>query len=59
MCDNNGNPFIAPLYNVLFAPDLYDGLFSIIRLMTLRHTCLFHKGVFMVFFSKNGQNAMT
>ena len=24
MCDNNGNPFIATLYNVLLAPDLCD-----------------------------------
>ena len=24
MCDNNGNTFIATLYNVLLAPDLCD-----------------------------------
>ena len=33
MCDNNGDPFIATLYNVLLAPDLCDKLFSIIALM--------------------------
>ena len=33
MCDGNGKPFIARLYNVLFAPDLCNWLFSIIRLM--------------------------
>ena len=27
MCDNNGNPFIAKLHNVLLAPDLCDRLF--------------------------------
>ena len=24
MCDNKGKPFIAKLYNVLLAPDLYN-----------------------------------
>ena len=41
--DNNGKHFIAKLYNVLLAPDLYDQLFSIITLMDLGHACLFHK----------------
>ena len=44
MCDNNGDTFIATLHNVLLAPDLCDRLFSIITLMNLGHTCLFHKG---------------
>ena len=33
MCDDNGNPFIATLHNVLLAPDLCDRLFLIITLM--------------------------
>ena len=44
MCDYNGKPFIAKLYNILFAPDLCDWLFSIIKLMNLVHTFLFNKG---------------
>ena len=48
MCDNNGYPFIATLHNVFLAPYLCDRLFSIIRLMNLGHTCLFHKGFCMV-----------
>ena len=31
ICDYNGEPFIATLYNVLFAPDLCNKLFSIIK----------------------------
>ena len=27
MCNNNGDPFIATLHNVLLAPDLCDRLF--------------------------------
>ena len=33
MCDNNGDPFIAMLHNVILAPDLCDRLFSIITFM--------------------------
>ena len=44
MCDNNGDPFIALLHNVMLAPDLCNRLFSIITLMNLGHTCLLHKG---------------
>ena len=43
MCDNNRDPFIATLHNVLLAPNLCNRLFSIITLMSLVHTCLFHK----------------
>ena len=43
MCDNNGDTFIATLYNICLAPDLYDGLFLIITLMNLGHTYLFKK----------------
>ena len=44
MCDDNVNPFIAILHNVLLAPDLCDRFFSIIALMNSGHTCLFQKG---------------
>ena len=44
MRDNNRNPFIATLHNVLIEPDLCDRLFSIITLMNSGHTCLFKKG---------------
>ena len=30
MCDNNGDPFIAALHNIILAPDLCDRLFLII-----------------------------
>ena len=43
MCGNNRDNFIATLHNVLLAPDLCDRLFYIIRLMNLRHPCLFQK----------------
>ena len=48
MCDNNGDPFIATLHNVILAPDLCGRLFSIITLMNSGHNCLFHKGFFTV-----------
>ena len=48
MCIDNGNKFVATLYNVLLAPDLCDRLFSIITLMSAGHTCLFHKGFYTV-----------
>ena len=44
MHDNYGDNFIATLYNVLWAPDLCDRLFPIIKSMSLGHTCLFHNG---------------
>ena len=50
MCDNNGNPFIATLHNVLLEPDLCDGLFFIIIIMNLGPTFSFHKGFFNVYF---------
>ena len=42
MRDENGKPFIAILNKVLLSPDLCDRLFSIILLMNLVHTCIFH-----------------
>ena len=59
MCDNNGNKFIATLYNVLLAPDLCDRLFSIITLMNAGHTCIFKKGFFTVYFRADKDNAVT
>ena len=59
MCDDNGYPFIATLHNVLLAPDLCDTLFSIITLMNLGHTCLFHKGFCTVYFGEKEKNAVT
>ena len=53
MRDDNGKHFIFTLYNVLFTLDLCNKLFSIIELMNLGNTWLFHKGVFTVFFSDN------
>ena len=53
ICDENGKPFIATLYNVLLAPDLCDQVFSIITLMNLEHTCLFNIWFCMVLFSDN------
>ena len=31
MCIDNGDPFVATLHNVLFAPDICDRLFLIIK----------------------------
>ena len=44
MCNDNGDIFIATLHHILLAPDICNGLFSIITLMNLGHTCLFYKG---------------
>ena len=57
--NNNNKPFIAVLYNVIFAPDLCDWLFSIIMLMNLVHIYLFHKGLCTLFFRDNEQKAVT
>ena len=35
MCDDNGKKFITTLYNVLLAPKLCNGLFSIIMYVPL------------------------
>ena len=53
MHENNWKPFIATLYNVLFAPGLCDQLFSIITLKESGHTCPFHRCFFTVSFSEN------
>ena len=59
MCDNNGDPYISTLHNVLLAPDLCDRLFSIIMPMNLVHTCLLHKGFCAVYFGAKDKNAVT
>ena len=59
MFDDNGETFIAALYNVLLAPDLCDRLFSIITLMNAGHACLFHKGFCTVYFGAKEDNAVT
>ena len=59
MCDDNRNPFIATLHNVILAPDLCDNLFSIIALMNLGYTCLFHKGFSTVNFGAKKNGAVT
>ena len=59
MCDNNGDPFIAMLHNVLLAQMFCDRSFSSITLMNLGHTCLFHKGFCMVYFIEKDKNAVT
>ena len=50
MCNNDGNRFIATLHNVLLAPNISNGLFLIITLMNLVHSCLIHKECCMVYF---------
>ena len=57
-CDDNGNPFVATLHNVLLALDLCDGLFLIITLMNLGHNCLFRKGFCMVYFGDKKKNVV-
>ena len=59
MCDDNGDPFIATLHNVLLVPDLYDRLFSIVTLMNLGNNCLFHKGFCTVYFVAKEKNKGT
>ena len=59
MFDDNGETFIATLYNVLLAPDLCDRLFSIITLMNAGHTCLFHKEFCTDHFGAEEDNAVT
>ena len=59
MCDNNGNTFVAKLFNVLLAPDFCDRLFSIIKLMNAGNTCLFHKGFCTVYFGAKEDNGVT
>ena len=59
MYENNGDPFIATLNNLLLEADLCHRLFSIITLMNLGHICLFHKGFCTVCFGSKEKNAVT
>ena len=59
MCDDNGKTFVATLYNVLLAPDLCDGLFSIVTLMNAVYTCIFCKWFCTVYFGAEKKNAVT
>ena len=52
MCDDKVDTFIAPLHKILIAQIKCDGLFSIIKFRNSVHTCLFHKGLCMVYFGK-------
>ena len=57
MCENNGDPFITTLHNVLLASDLYDR--SIITLINLGHTFSFQKGFCTMYFGSKEKNAVT
>ena len=59
MCNDNGDPFITTLYNVLLAPDLCDRLFPIVTLINLVHTCLLHKMFCTIYFGAKEKNAVT
>ena len=59
MCDDNGDPFIATLHNVLLAPYLCKRLFLIVMLMKSVHTCLFRKRFFTVYFRAKEKNSVT
>ena len=59
MCNNNRDPFIATLHNVLLAPYLCDRLFFIITIMNSGHNCLFHKEFCTVYFGAGEKNSVT
>ena len=59
MCNDNGKKFVSTLYNVLLAPGLCNRLFSIIALMNIGHTCVFHKGFCTVYLGEKEDNAVT
>ena len=59
MYDDNGKAFINMFYNVLFASNLCNSLFSNITLLNLVHTCLFKKGFCTFIFSANEHNSVT
>ena len=50
MYNDNGDPFIVTLHNIVLAPDLCEELFYIIKLINLGNTCLFQKGFCTVHF---------
>ena len=57
-CDNNGDNLIATLHNVLLVSYLYNGLFPVITLINLGHTCLFHKWFCTVNFGNKEKNVV-
>ena len=59
MCEDNRDPFIATLHNLLLAPYLCNGLFSIITLINLGHNFLFHKGVLHCVLRSKRENIVT
>ena len=59
ICNNNGDPFIATLHNIILAPNVCGMLFSIIMSIHLGHTCLFHKGFCTVYFGAKEKNIVT
>ena len=59
MIKNNGKPFTVNFYNVILVLHLCDMLFSIITLMNLGHTCLFHKIFCTVYFRYKEGNLVT
>ena len=59
MCNNNRDIFIATLHNVLLAPDFFDRIFLLIKLMNLGDTCIFQKGFCTVYFGLKEKNAVT
>ena len=59
MCDDNGDPFIATLHNVLLVPYLCDRLFSIIAIINSGCTCLFHKGCCTIYLGAKEKSAVT
>ena len=59
MYDDNEDPFIAMLHNILLTSDLCDKLFPIITLMNSGNNYLFHKGFCTVYFGAKDNNAVT
>ena len=59
MCDDNGKPFIATLHNEILASYPCDRLFLIVTIINSRHTCIFIKGFFTVYFGAKEKNAVT
>ena len=53
-----GKSFIVTFHKVLLSTDLCNRLFSIIILINLVHTCLFHKGFCMVYFGDKKDDLM-
>ena len=59
MFDNNGNPFVAELQNVLLTTDLCDRLFSIISLINFGMYLFISQGFCTVYFGDKEKNPVT